>query len=214
MANQDANEANHARSTGDAPQLAGRTIAILVNDGFEQAELTEPRRALEQAGAITHLVSGKPGTVQGFNHDKKADTFNVDKTFDDVDANAYDAILLPGGAFNADELRMVEAARKIVRDANQAGKPIAVICHGAWLLVSAGIASGRTLTSWPTLQDDIRNAGGTWVDQEVAIDGNLISSRKPDDIPAFSKAMIDAMAKQTREHVRGTSDEVTNGMSG
>lgn len=201
-------------TSGNPPQLAGRTIAILVNDGFEQVELTEPRKALEQAGAITHLVSGKKGTVQGFHHDEKGDAFDIDKTFDEIDAEAYNAILLPGGAFNADELRMVPAAQKIVQDADRAGKPIAVICHGAWLLVSAGLVSGRTLTSWPTLQDDIRNAGGTWVDQEVAIDGNLISSRKPDDIPAFSRALIEILAGQVRETVRGTSDEVANGMSG
>jgi protease I len=198
----------------DEPKMNGRTIAILVNDGFEQVELTGPREALERAGAITHIVSGKKGKVQGFNHDEKADQFDVAKTFDEADASAYDAILLPGGALNADDIRMSDGARKIVRDADREGKPIAVICHGPWLLVSAGLVQGRTLTSWPTLQDDIRNAGGNWVDQEVVVDGNLISSRKPDDIPAFNRTLIETLTRQTRESTSGTADEVTNGMSG
>lgn len=199
-------------TTDNVTDMAGRTIAILVDDGFEQVELTEPRDALERAGATLHIVSEKKGTVQGFHHDETGDQFEVAKTFDEVDATAYDAILLPGGAFNADEIRMSAGAQKIVQDANREGKPIAVICHGAWLLVSAGIVQGRTLTSWPTLQDDIRNAGGTWVDQEVVVDGNLISSRNPGDLPAFNRTLMETLSQRIQDHTKGTADEVTNGM--
>lgn len=171
--------------------LSGLHIAILLTDGFEQAELTGPQEALQQAGATTIIISTKPGTVQGFNHDEKADTFGVDRLFSEVDPQEFDGVLLPGGVMNADQIRMIPEARAFVQAIDAAHKPLAVICHGAWLLVSAGLLEGRTLTSWPTLQDDIRNAGGTWVDREVMVDQNWVSSRKPDDIPAFNASLIE-----------------------
>jgi protease I len=183
-------------------KLNGLNIAILVTDGFEQAEFTEPKKALEEAGATTTVVSSKHGKVQGFKHDAKADQFDVDLTFDEADSKDFDAIVLPGGVMNADQIRIVPQARSIVQDAQQSGKPIAVICHGAWLLVSAGLTKGRTLTSWPTLQDDIRNAGGQWIDQEVVTDDNWVSSRKPDDIPAFNRKMIETIATYGQSHER------------
>ena len=194
--------------------LASRTIAILVVDGFEQVEMTGPREALEQQGASTRIVSTARSPVQGFHHDKAADQFDVDLAFDETKAEEYDAILLPGGPINSDRIRNMPGAQKLVQDANRLGLPIAVICHGGWLLVSAGLVNGRTMTSWPTLEGDIRSAGGTWVDQEVVKDGNLISSRNPGDVPAFSNALIDELKQRMRENVKVTSDEVQNGMSG
>lgn len=174
--------------------LDGLRIAILLTDGFEQAELTGPQEALQQAGVKTEIISTKLGTVQGFNHDVKADAFKVDRTFADVNPEEFDAVLLPGGVMNADQIRMVPEARAFVQSIDASHKPLAVICHGAWLLVSAGLVDGRTVTSWPTLQDDIRNAGGTWVDQQVVVEQNWVSSRKPADIPAFNASLI-AMLK-------------------
>ncbi|SAL43707.1 type 1 glutamine amidotransferase domain-containing protein [Caballeronia humi] len=168
-------------------------IAILAVDGFEQAELAEPRRALKEAGAQVVVISQKPGQIQGFKHVDKGDKIDVDLTFDQARPDDYDAVVLPGGVVNSDAIRVDAKAQNFVKAANQAQKPIAVICHGGWLPISAGIVAGRTMTSWPSLQDDIRNAGGTWVDQEVQIDGNLITSRKPDDLPAFNQALIDAL---------------------
>ncbi len=195
--------------------IAGTNIAILVTDGFEQVELTGPREALENAGATTRIVSAKHGKVQGFNHDVKADQFDVDLTFDEAYAEDFDGVLLPGGALNSDQIRVIPEAQRIVQGMQEDGKPIAVICHGAWLLVSAGLVEGRTMTSWPTLQDDIRNAGGNWVDQEVVIDGNWVSSRKPDDIPAFSQAVVECLTQRVAASVRGTRDEQTGiGLSG
>jgi protease I len=188
-------------------RLNGMNIAILVTNGFEQVELTGPREALDQAGATTKIVSTQRGKVQGFHHDTKAGSFDVDLTFAEADPEDFDAALLPGGVYNADQLRMVGEARQFVRQIQQQGKPIAVICHGAWLLVSAGLVRGRTLTSWPTLQDDIRNAGGNWVDQEVVVDGNIVSSRKPDDIPAFNDKMLELLTSRFQGSVRGTGDE-------
>jgi len=176
-------------------QLDGLNIAILVDDLFEQAELAEPKRALEFAGATVHIVSPRGPTVTGMNHDQKGDAFDVDVPLDRADAENYDGLVLPGGVINADALRLVEAAQDFARAIDKAGKPLAVVCHGAWLLVSAGLAAGRTLTSWPSLQDDLRNAGATWVDREVVIDGNWISSRKPDDLPAFDDAFIAALQR-------------------
>ena len=178
-----------------SPQdLSGCKVAILVVDGFEQIEMTEPRKALQHAGAQTTLVSLERGQVQGFNHTDKADRFDVDGTFDECKPDEFDAVLLPGGTVNADAMRIIPQAQQFVRSREQAGKPIAVICHGAWLLVSAGLVKGRTLTSWPTLQDDVRNAGGTWVDREAVRDGNWVSSRKPQDIPAFNREMLQLFA--------------------
>lgn len=187
--------------------LDGLHIAILVTDGFEQAEFTEPKKALEQQGAIVKVVSNKRGQVQGFHHDIKADQFPIDLTFGEADPKDFDAIMLPGGVINADRIRIIPEAQHIVREAQRDGKPIAVICHGGWLLVSAGLARGRTLTSWPTLQDDIRNAGGNWVDQEVVVDGNWVSSRKPADLPAFNRETIKMIAANRDRHVRGKEDE-------
>ncbi|MDF3935297.1 type 1 glutamine amidotransferase domain-containing protein [Pseudomonas citronellolis] len=174
--------------------LKGKTVAVLVTDGFEQVELTGPRQALEDAGATVHILSDNTDQVRGWNHDQPADAFKVDGTFETARIDEYDAVLLPGGVFNADQIRSLPKAQELVKRADHAGKPIAVICHGAWLLVSAGLVEGRTLTSWNSLKDDISNAGGHWVDRPVVRDGHLISSRKPDDIPAFSKQLIDSLA--------------------
>lgn len=187
--------------------LHGLNIAIIVTDGFEQVELTGPREALEKAGAQTRLVSVRHGNVQGFNHVDKGDQFEVDLDFDEADSHDFDAVLLPGGAVNADRIRVIPKAQEFVRDMQREDKPIAVICHGAWLLVSAGLVKGRTLTSWPSLQDDVRNAGGKWIDKEVVQDGNWISSRKPDDIAAFNDKMIEVMSQRVRASVRGSPDE-------
>lgn len=181
----------------DAPrdaQLSGMRVAILVSDLFEQVELTEPRRALEEAGATTVLVSNQGPTIRGMRHEKVGDEFSVDLELSRADAARFDALVLPGGTLNADALRTVESAQRFVQAFQDAGKPIAVICHGPWLLVSAGLVAGRTLTSWPSLQDDIRNAGGNWVDREVVVDANWISSRKPDDLPAFNRELLAAVA--------------------
>lgn len=179
-----------------ANSLDGLKVAILAVDGFEQAELVDPKRALAEAGATVHVISAKPGKIQGFRHVDKGDTVEVDSTFDKAVADDYDAVVLPGGVVNGDAIRVLPQAQAFVKAADNAKKPIAVICHGTWLPVSAGIIKGRTVTSWPSLQDDIRNAGGTWVDQEVVEDSNLISSRKPDDIPAFNKALIGQLSKR------------------
>ncbi|MCO5397004.1 type 1 glutamine amidotransferase domain-containing protein [Ralstonia soli] len=170
-------------------------IAILVHDLFEQAELASPKQALEAAGATTAVIAPKAGSVTGLHHDTKADKFKVDLVLDYARADDFHGLVLPGGVFNADALRMVPAAQAFVKAFEQAQKPIAVICHGPWLMVSAGLVRGRTLTSWPSLQDDIRNAGGTWVDQEVVTDRNWVSSRKPDDLPAFNRTFIELLAQ-------------------
>lgn len=174
--------------------LNGKRVAFLVTDGFEQVELTGPKEALDQAGAQTEILSAKAGTVKGWNHDKPADDFPVANTFQAVDINQYDAVVLPGGVQNSDTIRIDENAQQLVKSAASAGKPIAVICHGGWLLISAGLVDGKTMTSYKTLKDDLVNAGANWVDQEVVKDGKLISSRQPDDVPAFSQALIDALA--------------------
>ena len=177
-----------------AISLNGYKVAILAVDGFEQAELVEPQRALKQAGAQVDVVSQKAGQIQGFKHVDKGDKVNVDVTFDAANAADYDSLVLPGGVVNGDAIRLDAKAQSFVQAADKAKKPIAVICHGGWLPISAGIVAGRTMTSWPSLQDDVRNAGGTWVDQEVQIDGNLITSRKPDDLPAFNAELISYLA--------------------
>jgi len=181
-----------------AGSLAGYKVAILAVDGFEQAELVEPQKALKAAGAQVHVISQKPGQIKGFVHTDKGDKVNVDATFDQTRASDYDAVVLPGGVVNGDAIRVDAKAQDIVKQFDKDGKPIAVICHGGWLAISAGIISGRTLTSWPTLQDDIRNAGGTWVDEEVHRDRNLITSRKPDDLPAFNKVIIEALSERKK----------------
>jgi len=174
--------------------LSGKRVALLVTDGFEQAELTGPKEALEALGATAEILSAKTGKVTGWNHTTPADTFTVDKTFDVAKIEDYDAIVLPGGVVNSDTIRLDEMAVELVKDAARADKPIAVICHGAWILATADLVKGKTMTSWPSLTDDLKNAGANWVDQEVVVDGKLISSRKPDDIPAFNQKLIDALA--------------------
>lgn len=174
--------------------LSGLRVAILVTDDFEQVELVEPKKALEQAGATTKIIAPKAGQVQGMNHDVKADTFPVDMTLDQANPGDFDAVLLPGGAVNADALRMEPKAQDFVRQIESSKKPIAVICHGPWLLISAGLVKGKNMTSYYTIQDDIRNAGGNWTDQEVVRDGNWVSSRSPKDLPAFNKAIIELFA--------------------
>ena len=179
--------------------LKGHKVAILATDGVEQVELVEPRKALDAAGAVTHLISPKEGAIQGVNHDEKGDMLPVDRPLSEVRASEYDALLLPGGVANPDALRMVPAAVQFVREFMLSEKPVAAICHGPWLLVEAGAVSGRTLTSWPSIKTDIRNAGGNWVDQPVAIDDRLITSRKPSDIPAFSAAIVKQFANRIDE---------------
>jgi protease I len=176
-------------------QLDGMVVAFLVSDLFEQVEMTEPRRVLGEAGAKTVLISDQGPFVHGMHHDQPGDRFEVDVDLQDAKAEDYDALVLPGGTFNADALRMVESAQRFAQAFQEANKPIAVICHGPWLLVSAGLVPGRTLTSWPSLQDDIRNAGGTWVDREVVVDANWVSSRKPADLPAFNRELLAAVAR-------------------
>lgn len=176
-------------------KLEGKKVAILVTNDFEQVEMTKPRQALDDAGAETYLISPVEGEVQGINHDVKANRFKVDVPLDEANPADYDALLLPGGALNADELRINPKAQEFARHFDEEGKPIAVICHAPWLLVSANLVRGRTLTSWPTLKDDIRNAGGNWVDQEVVIDNNWVSSRGPKDIPAFNEKAIQLISE-------------------
>ncbi len=176
--------------------LTGKTIAIITaNEGVEQIELTKPRQALVDAGAQVHLVAPKDDPVQCFNHLDKADTFHPDRTTTQIDVDEYDGVMLPGGVANPDQLRTDDAAVAFLKQFADAGKPIAVICHGPWTLVEAEVVSGRTLTSWPSLQTDIRNAGGTWVDQEVVVDRGLVSSRKPGDLDAFCSKMIEEFAE-------------------
>ena len=171
-----------------------KRVLILAADGFEQSELMDPKAALEAAGFETVVASSNPGEIKGWKDKNWGDSVPVDALIADMNASDFDALLLPGGQMNPDILRMDEAAVDLVEDFNDAGKPIAAICHGPWLLVEADIVEGRTVTSWPSVRTDLTNAGANVVDQEVAIDGNLITSRKPDDIPAFSKALIDALA--------------------
>ncbi len=178
--------------------LDGMKVAIIVADDFEQAEMTEPRKALDQAGARTTLISTKSGQVHGMNHDQKADTFTVDMALDQADPDQFDALLLPGGALNADTLRMEPAAQTFVRRFDELDKPIAAICHAPWLLVSSGLVCGRTLTSYHTIQDDMRHAGGRWVNQEVCRDRNWVTSRQPSDIPAFNREMIRLFSEHRR----------------
>lgn len=167
-----------------------RSVAILVTDGFEQVELTGPRDALKAAGIQTRIVAPDAGTVQGFHHDTKGDALAVDLTLKEANPADFDAVLLPGGVINSDALRVDEDAQAFVQAIDKAGKPVAVICHGAWLLIDAGLVKGKTLTSWPSLATDLRNAGAEWVDKEVQEQGAWISSRKPDDLPAFQRALV------------------------
>jgi protease I len=175
----------------DIDRLKELRVAIIVFDDFEQIEMVDPRKVLELAGAETTLIAPEPGEVQGMKHDEKADKFTVEKILAEVDPEDFDALLLPGGVINSDLLRVHKKAQDFVRAFDQVGKPMAVICHAPWLLVSSGVVKGRTLTSYHTIQDDIRNAGGTWVDRPAVRDRNLLTSRKPADLDAFDSAMID-----------------------
>jgi protease I len=172
-------------------KLDGKKVAILVTDGFEQVEMTKPRQALQDAGAEATIVSPKPGKIQGMNHADKGDKFDVDLTLDDARPEEFDALMIPGGLMNPDEMRANPDALEFVRHFFNEGKPAAVICHGPWVLIDAGVVRGRTLTSWPNIKTDVKNAGGKWVDEEVVVDNGLVTSRKPDDIPAFNKKMIE-----------------------
>jgi protease I len=181
-------------------ELADLRVAAIVTDGFEEPELIEPRNALQRAGAHVEVISPKAGTIQAFRHLDKGRTVPVDRRLHDVRPEDYDALLLPGGALNADALRMLPDVQAFVRHFQDNGKPMAVICHAPWLLVSAGVVHGRRLTSYHTIQDDIRNAGGEWLDREVVEDGNWVTSRQPSDIPAFNQAMLELFARMTPAH--------------
>jgi protease I len=191
-----------------AQNLQGKRVAILVDNGFEEVEMTEPRKALQQAGAQTDLISPQADKVKGWNHTQWGDEFPVDVALDRANPQQYDAIMLPGGALNADKLRINPKAVQFVKAFFTTGKPAAAICHAAWMLVEIGAARGRTLTSWPSLQTDLRNAGANWVDQQVVVDHGLVTSRKPDDIPAFNQKMIEVFAEGVHEAQRAA---VTHG---
>jgi protease I len=178
-----------------ANELQGKRIAFLAADGVEQVELTEPWKAVAQAGGEPELVSLESGEIQAFNHLDHGDTFPVDKEIASAQAADYDGLVLPGGVANPDFLRMDENAVSFVEDFFEQGKPVGVICHGPWTLVEAGVVKGRTITSWPSLQTDIVNAGGNWVDQEVCVDAGLVSSRNPDDLPAFCAKIVEEFAE-------------------
>ena len=192
-----------------ASKLEKRSVLFIATDGVEQVELTEPWAALEREGATLTLAAPKPGKIQAMNHDEKGDTFPVDRTLADVSAADFDALVLPGGVASPDRLRMDKRAVAIVKDFLEADKPVAAICHGPWLLVEADAVRGRTLTSWPSLQTDIRNAGGTWVDKQVQVDQKLITSRKPEDLPAFCGRIVADFAASIREDKIDTALEQT-----
>ena len=177
-----------------ANSLTGKTIAFLAAEGVEQVELTEPWKAVEEAGGTPELISVEDGEVQAFNHLDKGDRFPVDAVVSDADPASYDGLMLPGGVANPDALRMDEDAVAFVKEFMESGRPVAAICHAPWTLAEADVLRGRRLTSWPSLQTDLRNAGAEWVDEEVVLDGNLVTSRKPDDLPAFNDAMLDLFA--------------------
>ena len=180
-------------------ELKGRKIAILATDGFEQVELTDPKKNVEAAGASTEVLSVKDGQIKGWKFTDWGDSVRVDKQVSKANVDDYDALILPGGQINPDKLRMEKPAVDFVRKFVESGKPVAAICHGPWMLVEAGVVKGKTVTSWPSIHTDIINAGAKWVDKEVVEDGNIITSRKPDDIPAFSKKLIEVTAK-TPQH--------------
>jgi protease I len=177
--------------------LQGKRVAILATDGFEQVELTEPKKNLEAVGAKVTVLSLKAGEIKGFNHDEPGDNVKVDGLVKDAKPDEYDALVLPGGVMNPDKLRTDSSAVTFVRTFVSSGKPVAAICHGPWTLIEADVVRGKTMTSWPSLRTDLKNAGAHWVDEPVIVDGNLITSRKPDDLAAFSQAIVEALAPQT-----------------
>jgi protease I len=178
-----------------ADKLQGKRVAFLATDMVEQVELTEPWNAVQDEGATPELVSLEDGEIQGFNHYDEADTFKVDRTVEEASADDYDALVIPGGVGNPDTMRMDENAVEFTRQFFEQGKPVGVICHGPWMLVEAGVVRDRTVTSWPSLRTDIRNAGGNWVDQEVVVEDGLVTSRKPDDLPAFNAKIVEEFAE-------------------
>jgi len=188
-------------------ELSGKRVAILVTDGFEQVEMVRPRKALEEAGAKTDLIAPVRNEVQGWNHQDKGDKFRVDVDLDTANSEDYDALLLPGGVMNPDKLRTIPKAVQFARTFFDDGKPIAAICHGPWLLVEADAVRGRRVTSWPSLKTDLRDAGAEWTDQEAVADRGLVTSRKPDDIPAFNRKMIEVFHEgaTTRETAGSSS---------
>ena len=192
------------RESNGKQSLTGLKVAILATDGFEVAELLKPRKALEEAGARTTVIAPKEGPIQGFNHDEKGEKVNADLDLSSARAADFDAVLLPGGALNADALRVNKDAQKFVRETDGAGKPIAVICHAPWLLISAGLTNGRKMTSYHTIADDVRNSGADWENQEVIRDGNWVSSRQPDDIPAFNREII-SLFSESRKSAKSAS---------
>jgi protease I len=182
-------------------ELSGKRIAFLATDGVEQVELTEPWRAIEDAGGAPELISLAGGEIQGFEHLDKGTTFSVDHAVSEIDASDYDGLVLPGGVANPDRLRMDDDAVAFVRSFVDAGKPIGVICHGPWTLVEAGAVKGRTLTSFPSLRTDIENAGGRWVDEQVHVDQGIVSSRRPDDLPAFCAKVVEELREGVHARV-------------
>jgi protease I len=182
-----------------ANELQGKRIAFLATDMVEQVELTEPWKAVKEAGGQPELISLEEGEIQGFNHYEMADTFKVDRTVEEARADEYDALVIPGGVGNPDTMRMDENAVEFTRQFFEQGKPVGVICHGPWMLVEAGVLRGRKVTSWPSLRTDIVNAGGNWVDQEVVVDEGLVTSRKPDDLPAFNEKIVEEFCEGRHE---------------
>jgi len=182
-----------------ARKLDGKKVAILVTDGFEQVELTKPREALDEAGAETKIVSLKSGKIQGMNHADKGDKFDVDLTLGEARPEEFDALMIPGGLMNPDDLRSNDDALEFTRHFFREGKPVAAICHGPWVLIDADVVRGRVLTSWPAIKTDVKNAGGKWVNEDVVADNGLVTSRKPDDIPAFNKKMIEEFCEGRHE---------------
>jgi protease I len=189
--------------------IEGKRIAFLATCGVEQVELTEPWKAVRDAGGTPELISLKAGEIQGMNHDEKADKFKVDKVIDDVSAEDYDGLVLPGGVANPDTLRMNDTAVDFVRDFFKQGKPVASICHGPWMLVEADVIDGRKLTSYPSIKTDVINAGGNWVDEEVVVDNGLVTSRNPDDLPAFCAKAVEEFAEG--EHEGQTAGAASSG---
>jgi protease I len=198
-------------NNGNDNRIDGKKVAIIVENGFEQVELTEPRRALEEAGAQTHIISPREGKVRGWKHTEWGDDFDVDVPLEQADPAQYDALLLPGGVMNPDKLRRNEKAQAFVRQFYDDGKPIAAICHGPWTLIDAGIVKRRTMTSYPSIQADLKNAGAKWVDEEVVVDKGIVTSRNPDDIPAFNRKMIEEIAegkhRRRRRSGRGRAEK-------
>ena len=188
-------------------KLTGKKVAILATDGFEQAELLEPKKALDEAGAQTTIVSIKSGEIKGWDKENWGQSIKVDQTVDNADPDEFDALMLPGGVMNPDKLRMNDDAVNFVRTFFEAGKPIGAICHGPWMLVEADAVEDTTLTSWPSLETDIENAGGNWVDEQVVADNGVVTSRKPDDIPAFNQKLIEEISEGV--HARSVSDRAS-----